>query len=312
MTYNIISPPTNTCRLVSFKHSWDVPGKRICKYIKTFKSSIESLNLEDCYWIEASHLKEALLTCKNLRCLNIFGCDVSGKTVLKLLKCNVDLTEIRWSYRHSAKELMTVGYAQHLKSLHLRVNSYSIKWLGLLFETLEKSLQEICLWNCPRMEINHRNCSSKFFFQKTPGQEAHTRSSVVDNSWGYYSVNLSSFRVRASDSEQQFLVNYSVQDQDIMLDDVASLVNLNNLQSLHIEENRWVKPFFLEAIAMRCSSLGSLNLRACQNCLAPLGESYMVKRCTVHCRNWASDGLCFVVFVYLFVCWWFVGERTMW
>ena len=277
MTYNIISPLTNTCRLVSFKHSWDVPGKRICKYIKTFKSSIESLNLEDCYWIKASHLKEALLTCKNLRCLNIFGCDVSGNTLLKLLKCNVDLTEIRWSFRHSTKEQMRVDtlefekHAQHLKSLHLRVNSYSIKWRQLLFEALEKTLQEVCLWNCPRMGINNCNCSSKFYFQKTPGQEAHTRSSVVDNSWGNHWVDLSSFRVRACDSEQQFLVNYSVQDQD-MLDDVASLVNLNNLQSLHIEENRWVKPFFLKVIAMRCSNLGSLSLRACQNCLAPLGE----------------------------------------
>ena len=69
----------------------------ICKYISTFKHSLEELDLRECYWLKGASLSSALQKCRKLKSLNVVGCDVTKKTICSVLKLNEHIKTLEWS-----------------------------------------------------------------------------------------------------------------------------------------------------------------------------------------------------------------------
>ena len=73
----------------------------ICKYISTFKHSLEELDLQECYWLKGAPLSCALQKCRKLKSLNVMGCDVTKKTICSVLKLNEHIRTLEWSIKLS-------------------------------------------------------------------------------------------------------------------------------------------------------------------------------------------------------------------
>eukprot|EP00794_Sanderia_malayensis_P010958 gene10958-12119_t len=128
-------------------------------YVHKYSGYLESFSFIDCYWITPQQLCRLLKPCRNLRELDLIGCDLSLRLLDVLLQNNKQLTKLGWSIpsKDLSPDLFTDEREQtelntRIQQSLLQLKSLKLRFYRLVhFETIvslfpyEMTLNELCL-----------------------------------------------------------------------------------------------------------------------------------------------------------------------